>query len=356
MELSEQIQQLKDEIQELKKELQFYKMAATSAYVQPKFNKRGGTYTLNCMKPKTLNEKVIWLRENYYADCPVTYYYSDKYLFKYFIEKLCGKGFTPDLLGVWNNPANIDFSALPDKFVLKRTLSGGSYEVKIVDKSADDLDRVRKIAQWWVHDKARVPARVIAEKMIEPDSDGFITDYKIYVSRGKVIFCKILQMKIGSKIRTQRCVTPEFEFLNVKNNHKIIERDISKPSNWDEMIAFAVNFSKYFPFMRVDLYSNGNKFFIGELTDAPQTGLDPMDADFDKKMGGKLILPSDEEMSDFNSKFYELFPELKVNPIFLHNNIDVYRLEVNNQMINNVKDLPLPPSDFMQPFEVGNKV
>ena len=305
------------------------------------------------MKPRTLNEKIIWLRENFFASCPATFYYTDKYLFKYFIEKLYGKGLTPELYGVWNNPDNIDFSNLPDKFVLKRTLSGGSFEVKVVDKAVDDLKSVRKLAKRWVHDAIRVPARVIAEQMIEPDADGYITDYKIYVSRGKVLFSKILQMKVGTKERSAKCVTSDFEFLNIKNNHKVIKREIIKPSNWDEMLSFAISISNIFPFMRVDLYSDGNKFYLGELTDAPQVGLDPIDVTFDKLMGGKLLLPTEDEMFSFNSFFYKTFPELKTDKIFLHNNVDVYRLEVNNKIITNVNALPLPPADFMQPLDLN---
>ncbi len=353
MDLLSEISSLKKDIELLKRELDFYKMVATSSYVQKRFDAIGGTYTLNCMKPRTLNEKIIWLRENFFASCPATYYYSDKYFFKYFIERLFGKGLTPQLLGVWNDPANIDFTKLPDKFVLKRTLSGGSYEVKIVDKSADDLPKLVSAAKRWVSDRLRPPGRIIAEKFLTPDSEGYITDYKIYVTRGKVLFCKIVRMKVGSKYRSNKCVTPEFEPLDIKNNHATIKTTIQKPENWNEMINFAISVSNFFPFMRVDLYSDGKKFYAGELTDAPMQGLDPVDVKFDQKMGKQLDLPSPEEISAYNNTFYNLFPELRQNLFELKKNVNTFRIEHNGKVISDVKDLPVPPSTVMLPLDIS---
>ena len=40
----------------------------------------------------------------------------------------------------------------------------------------------------------------------------------------------------------------------------------NKPKNLDEMISLSEIISKHFKFIRVDLFTNGNKIFIGELT------------------------------------------------------------------------------------------
>ena len=41
---------------------------------------------------------------------------------------------------------------------------------------------------------------------------------------------------------------------------------LKKPKNFQEMLKLASLIGKYFEFVRVDLYTNGNEIFIGEIT------------------------------------------------------------------------------------------
>lgn len=329
-----------------------YRMAAVSAYAQFRFSGRGAKYLLNVIKPKTFNEKIIWLRENFWSNCPITFYNNDKYYFKYFVSRLPIENHSVKLLNVWNNPINIDFDTLPQKFVLKRTLSGGSSEVKLVDKNRDDLEQVRTLCRKWLADKRRIPGRIIAEEMIEPDSSGCIYDYKFFTSRGKILFVKVLRMNINDpkKIRMQKFMDEDFNTLPIASFHKSIEDDIDKPQCWDDMVVFSRKVSKLFPFMRVDLFAVEDRFYIGEFTDCPMEGMDPLDLKYDRFFGRKLILPTEEEIWHYYERYYELFPELRNDPIYLKDNMSVYNIFYKNRVVKSIRELPYP-TDFMVPVD-----
>ena len=70
---------------------------------------------LNLKNPTTFNEKLQWLklynRKNEYTQM------VDKYLVRQYIASKIGEEYLIPLLGVWNDPKEIDFDALPRPFV-----------------------------------------------------------------------------------------------------------------------------------------------------------------------------------------------------------------------------------------------
>lgn len=65
------------------------------------------------------------------------------------------------------------------------------------------------------------------------------------------------------------------------------------PQNWNRMVEIARKLSEGFDYVRVDLYSLGNKILFGEMTFTPGNGLypkfAPLKADFE--LGKLLNLP-----------------------------------------------------------------
>ncbi len=52
-------------------------------------------------------------------------------------------------------------------------------------------------------------------------------------------------------------------------NFPLYKGIIEKPENLDVMLRIAGELSKYFEFIRIDLYSNGTRVYVGELTSFP---------------------------------------------------------------------------------------
>jgi len=116
------IDELEQRVKELENELQYVKMVAVSASENHKITKWG--FRFNLLQPRTLNGKILWLRENYWNYHPARYYINDKYFFKYYQQTMFGSDNLIPLLGVWDSAEDINFDFLPRKFVLKRSLGG----------------------------------------------------------------------------------------------------------------------------------------------------------------------------------------------------------------------------------------
>ena len=99
---------------------------------------------LNLDNPKTFCEKLQWLKIHGREEIYTTM--ADKYLAKQFIAGKIGEKYVVPLLGVWGRFDDIDFDALPDKFVLKCNHDSGS-AIICRDKTKLDKENARKILE-----------------------------------------------------------------------------------------------------------------------------------------------------------------------------------------------------------------
>ena len=105
---------------------------------------------LNLKDPRDYNEKIQWLKV--YSDTSQWTDLSDKYKVREYIEKCGLKNILVKLYGVWERAEDIDFSKLPDKFVLK-TNHGHSKIILVEDKNKLDIDHTEKQLNKWVNEK-----------------------------------------------------------------------------------------------------------------------------------------------------------------------------------------------------------
>lgn len=77
--------------------------------------------------PITLNEKLQWLKFNYRF--PLQTVVSDKLLVRDYVKEKIGEKYLIPLLGSWEKYSDIDFSKLPNKFVLKCNHDSGGLVV-----------------------------------------------------------------------------------------------------------------------------------------------------------------------------------------------------------------------------------
>ena len=140
--------------------------------------------------PKRYTEKLQWLK--LYDRKPEYATMVDKVAVKEYVANIIGKEYVIPTLGVWDNPEEIDWDGLPDKFVLKTAHGGGGTSVLICDDKShfDKRDAIRKLNAHMkdnVYKKYRewpykhVPHRVLAEQLLEKDCNyNDIPDFKFY--------------------------------------------------------------------------------------------------------------------------------------------------------------------------------
>lgn len=80
------------------------------------FYERNG-YPLDLDNPKTFCEKLQWLK--LYDSTPIKTRLADKYLVREWVKETIGEKYLIPLLGVWDSFDEIDFSKLPEAYVLQ---------------------------------------------------------------------------------------------------------------------------------------------------------------------------------------------------------------------------------------------
>lgn len=259
-------------------------------------------YFPNIKNPKSFNEKLGWMRINYYD--PVEKLCSDKYEFKNYIKNSFGENYIIPLIGVYDDVNDIDFKKLPQKFVIKTTSNGAAIGIKIVrDKSKLDIEQLKAeyntlIQEWHKGGKEflspveyKVKQRIIIEEYAE-QIDGQLYDYKFFCFHGKVKFVYVAIDHFPGVKSKISLFDLNWNKLDVSyDNHPQIDIDIKKPNNFDKMVELAEKASSKFPFVRVDFYETKDSVLFGEFTFFPGCGFGkykPLDWDY--KMGEWLDL------------------------------------------------------------------
>ncbi|MDO5546652.1 MAG: ATP-grasp fold amidoligase family protein [Eubacteriales bacterium] len=140
--------------------------------ISPKLNTKVVFYSkfhrrLDLNHPKTLNEKVLWLKFNTYWDNPVVKQCADKYRVReYLREKGFSELLTP-LIGAYDNIEQIPWNALPERFVLKLNIGCGCNLV-VADKSKFDIADAKKTMKKWMKSRFWLMFAEMQYKDVEP--------------------------------------------------------------------------------------------------------------------------------------------------------------------------------------------
>lgn len=238
---------------------------------------------LNLNNPKTFNEKLQWLK--LYDRKPEYTTMVDKYRVRDYIAEKIGKEYLIPLLGVWENPDEIDFDSLPNQFVLKCNHDSGGLSI-CRDKKTFDVNIAKKklkkslktnyyySGREWPY--KNVPRKIIAEKyMVDDLNSNEFTDYKFFCFNGYVD-CVMVCLDRNSGDPKFYFFDKDWKLKRLNKRGKEAPKDftIPKPECIDDMFDIASRLSEGFPFVRVDLYQSYGKIYFGEMTFYPDSGFD----------------------------------------------------------------------------------
>lgn len=264
------------------------------------FLKRVG-YELNLDEPRSFNEKIMWSK--LYYQNPLITKCCDKYAVKDYVADVIGEEHVVKTIAVWDDPEDIDFDALPDRFALKVNWSSG-YNIICRDKA--NLDRkqtVRTLKKWMKPDRnayyqffnwgfKHMKPVVYAEEYLEQGA-GQVYDYKFFVFNGEVKMMFIATDRHGEQTLTHDFFDRDFQHLPFSfGGIRHAETLPPKPKYYDKMIELAEKLATPFPFVRVDFYETGDRILLGEMTFYPGGGVLPYEPrEWDYKIGEWYQLP-----------------------------------------------------------------
>lgn len=242
-----------------------------ASYIKWMFLHRLG-YWPNLEHPRTFNEKMNWIKLN--DKNPKFVEYADKYTVREHIKRVMGEEYLIPIIGVYDSAEDIDYSALPNQFVLKCN-NGAGYNVICKDKCSLDIKGTNaKLNKWLKTDFSKgkrewyykeIPPKIICEKYMEDKQSDTLFDYKLFCIGGKVQFIQV----DFDRFRDHRRNIYDCNWNLMEwgiNFPRDVERIVEKPLVLREMIEFAEKLSAEFKQLRVDFYVINGHLYFGEMT------------------------------------------------------------------------------------------
>lgn len=268
-------------------------------YLQLKFRSIFGRWIdLKC--PKTFSEKLQWLK--LYDRRPEYTTMVDKIEAKKYIAEIIGEEYIIPTLGVWDDPKEIDFAALPNRFVLKVNHNSGTGMYICKDKNKMDIEKIKaglcrglkenyfiKNREW---PYKNVKRKIFAEAYME-DEYGELRDYKWFCFDGEVkcLFIATDRSK-GDHATRFDFFDMEFNHLPFTNGHPNANIQPQKPKMFEKMKELAAKLSTGIPHVRIDFYEVNGRVYFGEMTFYHWSGMVPFEPEeWDYKFGEWLTLP-----------------------------------------------------------------
>lgn len=251
---------------------------------------------MNYDNPQTYNEKISWEKLNVHD--PLRTKCADKYLVRDYIrEKLGGEEHLTKLYGVWDNPDKIDFSALPESFVLK-TNQGNSNNIIVPDKSKINEKDVRnQLAKWMTINYAYhalemhygdIIPKIFCEEFLKGVAEN-LYEYKIYCFHGKPIYVNCLRENT-KPTRRSAYYDCDWNKLPFSYGDPFDEDLAPRPEKLEEMLNLSKILCEDFKHVRVDWYAlEDGRLLLGEMTFAAWAGRHPFIPDEWDAIWGKLL-------------------------------------------------------------------
>lgn len=252
---------------------------------------------INWKNPVRYTEKLQWLKLFYRdSDIPIV---SDKYAVR---EYLTNHGFgylLNELIGEYDSVEQIDFSELPNQFVIKAA-HGSGWNLIVQDKTKIDWFWWKKIIKSWLNQDLywygrewnyhEQKHRIIVEKYLEDDS-GELRDYKIFCFNGNPTYIQYDENR--SKNHRRIYTDVQGNVLDMEDSQgSCTEFGVKFGNPQRKMVEIARILSQPFPNVRVDFYECKGNVIFGEMTFFGGSGFYSFSPDkWDTIWGDKVILP-----------------------------------------------------------------
>lgn len=249
--------------------------------------------------PIEFNAKIQWLKVFYRP--MILSKLVDKYEVRDYVKEKVGKKYLNQLIGVYDNPREVDFDKLPSKFVLKAT-HGYHFNLLVRDKTKLNRRKAKFLMYKWLSKNQykrgglewaykHAKPRIIVEEYLEEIGKEDINDYKFFCFNGVP---QLLHVDIDRGTKHSRAYYDmDWNKLPIKHDSiAFIEGETEKPKNFSEMVSVASKLAGNFPFVRVDLYNLNEKIIFGEMTFYPADGrLEFIPQEYNKIVGDYITIP-----------------------------------------------------------------
>lgn len=235
-------------------------------------------YWPHILHPRSFNEKTAYRKMYAWKNVPPQL--ADKWAVRAWVARTVGEKYLNEVYGVYDRAEDIDFSKLPETFVLKAT-HGSAMNILVCNREGFDeaatREKCRKFlatTYGWLCNElwyASIPHRIIAEKYLSQPGKALPDDYRCFVFDGHMNHAEVDCNRKTPHI-TNTTMSRDWKLLPFAQ-YLPCDSDLPKPPCWEEMVEVAEKLGAGFDFVRVDLYSpDGKSVIFGEMTFAHESG------------------------------------------------------------------------------------
>lgn len=243
---------------------------------------------INLRSPRTLDEKIQWLKFHDYLNNPQVRDCADKFAVREYINNCGCPEILNDLYYSWDSIDEIPWDELPDQFVIKWNFGCGQNLI-VRDKSKLNIDEAKaKLKEWYkTRDTFYLPysemqyrgikPKLICERLIKGENGALPVDYKFYCFKGNAACVLVCSGRQDDGHGTKYYFfDKDWKLLRYNKTGKNAPEGFSlpKPEGIDKLFEYASILSRPFPFVRADFYLENGKPLFGELTFTPCGGFD----------------------------------------------------------------------------------
>ena len=259
-------------------------------------------YWPHLKRPRSFEEKVNY--RMLFDRNPLWTLFSDKLRVRDYVRDRVGEKSLVPLLWSGENPEDIPFDRLPQKFVLKAN-HGCGYNLVVTDKARLAQAKAKQQLRRWCEENfcddthlghawgyRNVKPMVMVEAFLEENGHAAV-DYKFECFSGRAEYVQMNFDRFGDPY--EKFFDREFHPLDLWQGTRQYPHPVPRPPNYDEMIRVSETLAQGLDFIRVDLYSIGGRTYFGELTCYPSAGSTPFipeSYDFEWGQKWKLDLAS----------------------------------------------------------------
>lgn len=255
---------------------------------------------INVKNPLTIQDKLAWLKINDVT--PLKTKCADKILLHDYVKEKIGKDICIPIIATYKSPEEIDWSSLPNSFVIKCN-HGSGMNIIVKDKKNINKSEIKSKLSVWLNTNfalqncyemhyADIERRILIEeyKADEKQKDSLL-DYKFWCFNGEPMLYTINDGVGHGKIMYYNMDGTPNDLYGNKSKKR------EKPKNFELMCDYAKTLSSDFKFVRVDFYEVNNIVYLGELTFIPGAGLFKYkDRETDILVGNMLKLSNNKKV------------------------------------------------------------
>lgn len=222
---------------------------------------------LSLHSPKTFNEKLIYLKLSY-SD-PQYALFCDKVNVRTYVQEKIGDHILPKVYFCWENPRDIPFDTLPEKYVIKCNHSSWR-NILVTQGKTISRKKMISLLSLWLKEDFRVLHRELNYKyvkkqiLIEELLGENLLDYKVFCFDGTPTW---VQIHVDRFWNYKQCFYDiHWNKLPFSTEYTLYEGHIDPPKNLSTMLAYASILGKDFKTVRIDFYEVENRIYFWEIT------------------------------------------------------------------------------------------